>query len=277
VTEAKEPKEPPYTLRVQLAVMASALPKETRHLIHVMAISAGNETGIGRAGQERLAAAMGVSDRHVRSLLAELQSPDSFPVRVERRARFRADGRGRTSDEWRLVLVEGTNRNTVPPEQPSAGTARRTNRNATTDQPEHRSGDLRSGLRSGLRSSSAPRSRKRETAPVAGSHELKLHYVAEYERTRRTKPEFGKRWSRAVKAFGEMVKDHGLDGAKAIVTRALSDQFVKRISPWQLAEDANNHKGAAAKGRPGVPVQRGMASGLDASKMGDPSWLDGGQ
>lgn len=150
----------PFTLRVQEAVMLSALDKDVRHLVHVLAVSANSKTGRGWLSQQSLADRMGCSERHVRALLADLERPDSRPVRVERRPRFR-EGRGRTADEWTLVLVEPTNRHAVPVEPSTnrhavpvdgsglTGTPRTTNRHATTDQPAHGSGaDLRSDLRS---------------------------------------------------------------------------------------------------------------------------------
>lgn len=155
--------------------MHSHLEKDLRHLVHVLAVSAKSDTGVGWLSQSELAERMGCTDRHVRKLLAELERPDASPVRVERRPRFKSGGRGRTSDEWRLVLVEdASNRNHVPPEAPTnrhvvpvegarlTGTPRRTNRNATTDQPERCSAplDLRSDLRSDLRGEST-RTRQR--------------------------------------------------------------------------------------------------------------------
>lgn len=139
------------------------MPKDLRHLVHVLSVLAKSETGAGYYGQEKIAAAMGCSERHVRALLSELEKPNDCGVMVRRTARFRSDGRGRSSDSWVLILDQ-TNRNSVPPEQRSAGTASTTNRNTTTDQPEQRSGDLRSDRRSERRSE-ARRSRASHTVP----------------------------------------------------------------------------------------------------------------
>ena len=91
--------------------------------------------------------------------------------------------------------------------------------------------------------------------PVKGADELKLHYVAEFERTRGEGPEFGKQWGRAVKAFGELVAMRGLERAKRIVTTALQEdqRYMRRINPWEIAEDSNKHLAPRAS----APVQQG--------------------
>ncbi len=112
---------------------------------------------------------------------------------------------------------------------------------------------------------------KPESQPVAGAHELKVAYVEAFEATRGTTPEFGKRWSRAMKAFGELVQTHGLDSAKAICSAALKNQYCQRINPWELAEDANKHLGkrmAPAQSR--HAVQTGLHESCQPST---PYWL----
>lgn len=113
------------------------------------------------------------------------------------------------------------------------------------------------------RSNSAPRSRTRKT-PVEkqpeGTSELRDFYVAEFQRTRNAKPEFGKAWGRAMKSFGQLIAEHGLDDSKLITTRALEQQstptFTPKVNPWDVAVNANNYKGAirptARVGRIGV-------------------------
>lgn len=261
-------KAPPYTLRVQLAAMGSAMPKEQRHLVHVMSLLAGQNSGSGTHGQGTMAAAMGVSERHVRALLKELERPDSSPVRVERRARFRGEGRGRTSDEWRLVLVrdQPAPRSGYSVDQPEhragesdglTGTPRTTNRNATHDQPEHRAGDLRSDLRSDLhlekfsdgssseRSKTSPKtatkskatkaSKKTTKAATKTAHplaqELKFHYIGEFQRSRGTQPGFGRDWSRAMKSLGLLADKVGLEGAKLVITNALDQKATESFRP----------------------------------------------
>ncbi len=297
----------PLTLRIQEAASQSDLPKDARHLIHVMCVYANSKTGEGWHGQETLAKYMGCSDRHVRALLADLSRDDSVPVRVERQARY-AGVRGRTSDRWRLVLTahlpehhsgkeERINRNDVPAEAPpdggSTGTPRPIYRNTTTDLPERGSGDPRSEPRSEPRSNSArstsrPKSGsssgsskkakkasakakpKAQPTPVPGAHDLKVHYCAEFEKHRGAKPEFGKRWSRAVKAFGELVTTHGLDKSKTIVSRALSDSYARRIEPWNLVDDAVRWLGAQPQGANKHAVQRSLVAGWKPST--NPDW-----
>lgn len=169
------PKPPSLTVRIAQAVCESSLPPDARHVVMVMSLYAEHETASGFHGQATIARLTGRSERHVRSILAELSRPDSHPIRIERRARFRADGRGRTSDEWRLVLVGDqpaqhagetpTNRHDVPAEQDGlTGTPRTTNRHATHDQPAHGAGDP---LRDPLRDPPSIE-RARERAPKKG-------------------------------------------------------------------------------------------------------------
>ena len=146
------PKPASLTVRIAEAACESALPPDARHVVMVMSLYAEHETASGFHGQATIARLTGRSERHVRSILANLSRLDSHPIRIERRARFRADGRGRTSDEWRLVLVGDqpaqpagetpTNRHDVPAEEDRlTGTPRTTNRHATSDQPAPGAGD----------------------------------------------------------------------------------------------------------------------------------------
>lgn len=61
-----------------------------------------------------------------------------------------------------------------------------------------------------------------------------------------------------MKAFGELVTTHGLDGAKTIVSRALADEYARRIEPWALVDDAVRWLGkrplSAGKGQ--LAIQR---------------------
>lgn len=262
----------PLTLRMQYAAMRSTLPKEARHLVHVLSVLANSETGEGWHGQETIARLMGCSDRHVRTLLAVLEAPNGSGIRIQRRARFHHDGRGRTSDFWKLVSdadlpeeIDTTNRNTVPPEHCSTGTPRRTNRNAVPDQPEHGSGDLRSDLRSERRSRKKPRSettasvapltpeapkgkpRKQKSEPAQpGVHELKLHYVAEHERLRgRTPVHPPSEWQAFMAAFASMLNLGTLEAAKRVITHGLPSDFYQR--PTSMLKSYN----ALLDGTPG--------------------------
>lgn len=151
----------PATLTQRLVdvVCESALPPDARHVVMVMCHYADHETASGWHSQATIARLSGRSERHVRGVMAALAKPDAFPIRIERRPRFRSDGRGRTSDEWRLVLVPDqpaqpaggtpTNRHALPAEDDGlTGTPRTTNRHATSDQPAPCAGDpLRDPLR----------------------------------------------------------------------------------------------------------------------------------
>ena len=89
----------------QVAVCSTGctLAPELRHYVMTLAVLAHRATGVGIAGQERVAAAMGVTVRTVQRLGRELAADTLSPVRVERRQRRRTDGY-RTSDEYRLVV-----------------------------------------------------------------------------------------------------------------------------------------------------------------------------
>lgn len=95
----------PVGIAVQAAVCAEhcALPSELRHYVMTLAVLANRRTGIGTAGQERIAEAMGVTVRTVQRLAAQLETHADRPVTVVRRQRRRKDGY-RTSDEYRLAL-----------------------------------------------------------------------------------------------------------------------------------------------------------------------------
>lgn len=136
------------------AMAATNLSTDARHLVHVLARVSNGHTGVGTMGQASIAAKMGCSERHVRKLMAELEDAPLTSVRLRRRPRFREFGRGRTSDEWKLILPDRFDCLDEQPEQLAAesdgliGTTRATNRKNTHDQPEHRSGDPLRDLRS---------------------------------------------------------------------------------------------------------------------------------
>ncbi len=224
--------------------MRSSLPKEARHLVHVLSVLADSETGEGWHGQATIARLMGCTDRHVRALLALLERDNPSEVRLERRARFNSAGRGRTSDSWALRLQldqpeqdDMTNWNTVPPEPRSAGTPSTTNRNATTDQPEPCSGDLRSDLRSDrLRVADARAPAALELVPSP-----KTKQAARRVRAKAPKPEHPDH-GRVVRAYfdGFKAKHDGTDPAftaadgKAVnrlldALKGNSDEAIRRI------------------------------------------------
>jgi hypothetical protein len=119
----------PYTLRVMHAVAESDLPPHLRHFVMTLALLANSETGRAHYGQEAIAKAMGCSSRQVRSHFRELEARTYSAVRVQRRRRGTPDGKGRSSDEWQLVLgfPEELNRKPAsgsgpPPADTSTGT-----------------------------------------------------------------------------------------------------------------------------------------------------------
>lgn len=95
------PPERPVTLRAMLAADCSELPRELRHLIHVLALHANNVTGRGLTGQSTLARYLGCSARSVRRQLAqldELWAAGSSPVGVLREKRWL------NSDAYQIVV-----------------------------------------------------------------------------------------------------------------------------------------------------------------------------
>lgn len=307
-------------LRFQEAVAQSSLDRETRHLLMTMALLADWRTGVGTASQATIAQAMGCTDRYVRQLLTDLAERKETPVTVTRRRRGAAAGRtsdqytlqfapqedaGTRSGthvpardgepSGTCIPAEAATRSGTPlplgepfklvpqPEQHDSrtGTPRHPNRNARSE--DQISSDL------DQISSSAPRKEKRarasraktdEKQPVEGAHELKLHYVAECERTTGTKPEFGKGWGRAVKAFSDLVTAYGLDTAKRIVTGALEAQWGSK-TPWAIRDNAVNYlQGRTGTAARGFQPQRGVASGDDPTNYGREAareYLGGGE
>jgi hypothetical protein len=237
------------------AVCASNLPSDIRHLLMVMAYKADNETGRGWTGQQKLGAAIGCNDRSVRSKLERLETIPDSPVRVERRYRTSADGRGRTSDEYHLVIQ--TNR------QPAAAETAPT-RNALPVKRPHVSGDQPAAERrptgspmhdqpaAGCQGSSQidplsyplsisarsargvsrpkpvkakapnPKQKREHTPEQKQAHaELTAHYFADFERLRGSKPiGWGAKEGKAVWTLLEKLKFDG-DAARRIVTSGL--------------------------------------------------------
>ena len=96
------------TMKIIDAVGGSDLPQDLRLLVFVMAYLANSRTGIGLSGQDTIGKFMGCTGREVRRKLDRLDDLADAPVRVIRRRRSRADGRGRTSDEYQLELFNRT-------------------------------------------------------------------------------------------------------------------------------------------------------------------------
>lgn len=101
------------------AVGASHLPADLKLLLFALAYLAESSTGRGFTGQARLAKFISCSDRAVRLKLERLEATPDSPVRIVRRPRPRRDGRGRTSDEYQLVLSgQASTGSRLPVEQP---------------------------------------------------------------------------------------------------------------------------------------------------------------
>lgn len=143
---------------------STGLSGDARGLAHCMARLAVGATGRGIVGQRVLAEKSGYSERKVRELLAELEAPcgakpkrcrHASPacVQLVRRARFRPEGRGRTSDAWELLLpsdqpAQAAGYSDDQPAQAAGGspgltgTDCTTNRHGLHDQPAACAGDL---------------------------------------------------------------------------------------------------------------------------------------
>lgn len=275
----------PFFLRVLRAVCESELDSDTRHVVMVLATYGESSTGIGCHSQKTIADLTGVSERHVRAILGRLADPGSRPVRVERRPRFRADGRGRTSDEWRLVLTSdqpahGAAYSPDQPAQPAGetsgltGTPRTTNRHATPDQPAHGAGDLRSDRRSDRRSSvsasetgplplfddgssSVPPSKAKrirkpnadQSSPEHGAKHTKVvsFYFETFEAKRGTKPPFDGADGTAVKKLLEKLGGDADKACAAIAGAFADDWTAARTSIRAIASDPAKFIGAKAQ------------------------------
>jgi hypothetical protein len=104
-----------------LAADCSTLPARLRHLIHVLALHADNQTGRGLSGQARLARYMGCSTRQLRRYIAELEAAwaaGESPVGLLREARFL------NSDRYTLVIRDDAPLQ-LPPEAPEGGSGPR--------------------------------------------------------------------------------------------------------------------------------------------------------
>ncbi len=109
----------PLLFRVLDAVEADGFPEELRHLCIRYAYSANAKTGVAWFGQEKMARVLGISERQLRrrlSLLDERVKSGTAPVRIARRRRGAPGGTGRSSDEWRIEVL-----NDNPKRTPASG------------------------------------------------------------------------------------------------------------------------------------------------------------
>ena len=266
----------PVTFDLMRAVIGSDLTPNLRHFVMTLALLADSETGTAFYGQAAIARAMGCSDRQVRTYFTQLEAlatAGATPVRVIRKRRGTADGKGRSSDEWTLALVPVTALPTgsqlplettltgsqlpvrvveVGGSQPevcdsSTGSLTQLNRKPT-------SGDLRSDRRRDRRRSS----KRSKSDPETDSRVPKLwaHYHAEHERLRGIAPVFtGQQRGAVGKAWKSMLSVVSLEEANALVTRALTDGF--HVQPTAIMANMNRYRGRQPTRGRQVEVQRG--------------------
>jgi hypothetical protein len=93
---------------------------------------------------------------------------------------------------------------------------------------------------------------KPDQAPDPRVTDLRDHYVAEHLRLKGVDPTFAEKgsgsWGQAMAAFKSIlgaVKE--LDPAKAVVTRALTDEWhgANASQPWEILKNLNKHRGSA--------------------------------
>ncbi len=119
----------------------------------------------------------------------------------------------------------------MPPKEPIEGT-----QEGTQSVIAHKR-DEKSAKRKSSKEAKAP--------PHPHANELKVFYLAEFERLRGTTPGFSpKDWGRAMKSFGELADKVQVDRAKNVITNALASAFAHRVQPWDLSRDCNNYLGA---------------------------------
>jgi len=273
-------------IEIQRAVCLSKLDGDTRHMVMVMMLLADNGTGRGFAEQKTIADWMGCSVRHVGNLIRALEANHDSPIALTRRHRGRADGGGRSSDEYVLAIRQKEQHADSPEPQKAQGavspplqkaqgafsltapagsqTARHAGQTARhAGQTAQRADDLLS-----ICSLSALPS-------TTGAHQLKVHYLLEFKRLRGVEPVFTKReWSRAMKAFGELaaLKGIGVEGGKDVITRALTpDPYRTRIQPWEIQQDVNKWRGSQPRKGNAPMVQRGGTLQEGPDYLGDPT------
>lgn len=285
------------------AVGASKLPADLKLLLFALAYLAESSTGRGFTGQARLAKFISCSDRAVRLKLERLQAIADSPVRIVRRPRARHDGRGRTSDEYQLVLnaqastgsplpVKGDRPtgNSLPVEQPGQG----------SDQPEAQSGPTGSSAsdqpEAGFQGSSQvilvedPRSivARKLTTPKRGSEskgeskskkaertaeqkqahkEVTAWYFVEFKRIRGVDPTWTGAEAKLVYTLLDRLKfDCAM--ARQRVTNGL-ESFPGTVTIREIARNPDKYAVAPPAQRGGPrPVQGGDISGVLARARG---------
>jgi hypothetical protein len=234
------------------ATGASKLPADLKLLVFAMSYLADSKTGRGLTGQAKLGRFISCSDRAVRQKLEKLAASPDSPVQVVRRPRSRTDGRGRTSDEYQLVLTNrkqtsgetrspsGSSLPVEPDDQPEVQSG--PTGSPRYDQPEaHFQGSsqgsserilgdsLSRSARTARGSAKTPKQPSRPKAPKPErepeekqAHQaLTAHYHAEFERLRGTKPiGWGAKEGKAVWELLDKCKGD-LARARTLVTNGL--------------------------------------------------------
>lgn len=278
-------KPKPYILHVIDAICESTLPPDLRHLLIVMAYKADNETGRGISGQETIGRLVGCSDRAVRLKLERLAAMPEAPVQVVRHYRQRADGRGRGSDEYLLVLtnrkpasgeterptgsplpLEGAGKADDQPEvqrrptgtpvhnQPEAGFQGSTQGSTQKDlrslfvAPEGTIGPAPGSSKKGRGESGKPKP-QRTPEQLAAFNRTKNVYFQAFEAKRGEKPVFGKAEGRSIWTLLEKLKFDEAGAQKAIST-AFQSFRGGSVTILNIAANPQGFEAETVKARP---------------------------
>lgn len=275
-------------MRIIDAAGASNLPADLKLLLFAMAYLADSKTGRGLTGQAKLAKFISCSDRAVRLKLERLAAILDSPVQVVRRPRRRTDGRGRTSDEYQLVLTyrKPASGESAPPtgsalpheDEPSTGTTLPDEARTTADdQPEAECGPTGSPVqdqpeagfrgssqgillddpRSTCASTTKPKPRTKRAAQRERSDEhrrahqqLTEHYFSEFERLRNSKPiGWGAKEGKAVYELLDKLK-FDVERARLIVTNGL--QSWNKATIMSISADPSACVAGGGRGSPGT-------------------------
>jgi lysophospholipase L1-like esterase len=261
-------------VRVAVCDPSCPLAPEERHYLLVLAHLCDNETGKGYSGQDRVASAMGVTVRTVRRIASRVEARLATAptmVKVIRRPRMRPDGRGRTSDQWELLVVD----------QPDAGVALVDPESATNRTPEHDQPDAGDDQPdAGVRGVSTLLSTLNRSTLFGASDDAPETKPPVKSRRSRAKKAVGprpKEWAPNDK-HGERAKTLGLDLAdEADSFRNWHDAKGSLFADWDAAfkqwlKIAPKFKGKGNGRRQWQPQPAGGHFDADNAK-GDTSWV----
>lgn len=249
-------------------------------MVMTLAFAANGKTGEGIAGQETIAAMMGMSGRSVRRLLAELEQAaveGRSPVRVVRQARFLPAGRGRTSDTYKLELTNRT--------QESSYSAGPTGHQGPVEDTTNRTESTRLTGQPGMTNRTPVSRDQRSSDQRRDQRSTAIQLDPGLSTTRTKTPKTTKRaaqlpsdWtpSEAHQAFAtkhsldldlEVVKFRGHAEANARLAKSWNGAF----TTWLANSVTFGRRGS---GGTAPKVQRGMAEGI---KLGTASYLEAGE